>query len=93
LTAQRFKQRDNTIYHLYQTAYGINVVRSSERLSAVLATADIAALLKIQQHAPLLAINRTALTYRDAPVELRRSLVNTAAHEYHSNRGKEKSAG
>lgn len=93
LTAQRFKQRDNTIYHLYQTAYGINVVRSSERLSAVLATADIAALLKIQQHAPLLAINRTALTYRDAPVELRRSLVNTTAHEYHSNRGKEQSAG
>jgi GntR family transcriptional regulator len=89
LTEKIFTARDNTIYHLYQTRYGINVLRSSERLSAVLADADAARLLKLKKGAPLLAINRTALSYRDTPVELRRSLVNTAAHEYASDLGKQ----
>ncbi len=89
LTEKIFTARDNTIYHLYQTRYGINVLRSSERLSATLAGADAAKLLKVKTGAPLLAINRTALSYRDTPVELRRSLVNTAGHEYASDLGRE----
>ncbi len=89
LTEKIFTARDNTIYHLYQTRYGINVLRSSERLSAVLADTGAAKLLKVKRGAPLLAINRTALTYRDTPVELRLSLVNTAAHEYANDLGKQ----
>ena len=88
LTEKIFTARDNTIYHLYQTRYGINVLRSSERLSATLADADAAKLLKVKAGAPVLAINRTALSFRDTPVELRRSLVNTAAHEYASDLGR-----
>jgi GntR family transcriptional regulator len=88
LTEKVFTARDNTIYHLYQTRYGINVLRSSERLSAVLADANTAKVLQVRKGAPLLAINRTALSYRDTPVELRLSLVNTAAHEYASDLGK-----
>ena len=88
LNQKIFTARDNTIYHLYQTRYGINVLRSSERLSAVLAEPDEAKLLKMRSGAPLLAINRTALSFRDTPVELRRSLVNTAEHEYASDLGR-----
>lgn len=88
LTEKIFTARDNTIYHLYQTRYGINVLRSSERLSAVLADAASARLLRVNKGAPLLAINRTAMSFRDRPVELRRSLVNTAAHEYASDLGR-----
>jgi GntR family transcriptional regulator len=89
LTEKIFTARDNTIYHLYQTRYGINVLRSSERLSAVLADAEPALHLRVKKGAPLLAINRVALTYRNTPVELRRSLVNTEAHEYASDLGRE----
>ncbi len=92
LTGRILTARDNTIYHLYQTRFGINVLRSSERLSAVLANADAARLLEVKPGAPLLAINRTALTYRDTPVELRRSLVNTTAHEYANDLGREERA-
>ena len=53
-----------------------------------LAQADAAKLLKVKPGAPLLAINRTAMSFRDRPVELRRSLVNTAAHEYASDLGR-----
>lgn len=88
LTEKIFSARDNTIYHLYQTQYGINVLRSSERLSATLADADAAKVLKVRTGTPLLAINRTALSYRDTPVELRRSLVSTAEHEYASDLGR-----
>ena len=37
---------------------------------------------------PLLEIRRVALTFRDRPVELRVSLVDTAAHAYHNTFGK-----
>jgi GntR family transcriptional regulator len=88
LTEKVFTARDNTIYHLYQTRYGINVLRTSERLSATLADAEVAKLLGVKKGAPLLAINRVALSYHQQPVELRRSLVDTTAHEYFSDLGK-----
>jgi len=80
--------RDNTIYHLYQTRYGINVLRTSERLRATVADVEAAQLLGVRKGAPLLEINRVAYTYHDAPVELRRSLVDTTEHEYFSDIGK-----
>lgn len=80
--------RDNTIYHLYQTRYGVNVLRTSERLSAVRAGAAAARALGVEPGAPLLHISRVALSFDDAPVELRESLVNTADHEYFSDLGK-----
>jgi GntR family transcriptional regulator len=38
--------------------------------------------------APLLEIRRVALTFRDRPVELRLSRVDTARHDYHNTLGK-----
>ncbi|MEK7435372.1 MAG: GntR family transcriptional regulator [Pseudomonadota bacterium] len=88
LSEKVFRERDSTIYQLYQERYGINVVRSAERLSAALADRSSAKLLGIAAGSPLLRIKRTALTYHNVPVELRTSLVNTAAHEYFSDLGK-----
>ena len=88
LSEKVFRERDSTIYQLYQERHGINVVRSAERLSAVLADRPSAKLLGVATGAPLLRIKRTALTYNNAPVELRISLVNTAVHEYFSDLGK-----
>jgi GntR family transcriptional regulator len=82
LDERGFAQREETVYGLYQSRYGINVVRASERLSATLADADAARLLEVPPHTPLLQIARIAFTYHDRPVELRRSLVDTTAHEY-----------
>ena len=88
LSAKVLRERDSTIYQLYQERYGINVVRSAERLSAALADRASAKLLGIPAGSPLLRIKRTALTYHNAAVELRTSLVNTAEHEYFSDLGK-----
>jgi len=83
-----FLARGNTIYHLYQSRYGINVLRTDERLRAVLAARDVAQLLGVAAGAPLLEIRRVALTFRERPVELRVSRVNTARHDYHNTLGK-----
>jgi len=88
LTERIFAARDNTIYHLFQSRYGINVLRTDERLRAVLAGGAEAALLGVPAGSPLLEIRRVALTFRDRPVELRVSLVNTQAHAYHNTFGK-----
>lgn len=88
LTAAKFKNRPNTIYHLYQTTYGITVVRSAERLRACLADAESADILALKIRAPLLEIRRVAMTFNDAPVEFRRSLVNTDNYEYFSDLAK-----
>jgi GntR family transcriptional regulator len=88
LTEKRFRERPSTIYNLYQDLYGISVVRSSERLRAVAADAEIASLLGIAPGAPLLQIRRIALAYNDLPVEFRISHVNTAGYEYFSDLGR-----
>lgn len=88
LTEKLLTQRRNTIYHLYHTGFGVNVLRTLERLRATRADADAARALAVRPGAPLLAISRTALSYDDAPVELRESLVNTAEHDYFSDLGK-----
>ena len=68
------------------------MLRTDERLRAVLAPRDVAGLLGVAAGAPLLEIRRVALTFRDRPVELRVSRVNTARHDYHNTLGKDVAA-
>jgi GntR family transcriptional regulator len=65
----------NTLYSLYQTEYGINIVSAHEELSAVAATAEDAALLKIAAGSPILLIDRVAFSLQDRKVEWRVSRV------------------
>ena len=84
LTEKRFTARPNTIYNLYQESFGINIVRTQERLRSIIADAGQAKLLRIKAKAPLLRIARIAFSYQDVPIESRTSIVNTARHEYWS---------
>jgi GntR family transcriptional regulator len=88
LSRKLLTQRSNTIYHLYHMRFGVNVLRTLERLHATRADPSAARALCVPRGAPLLMISRTALSYDDAPVELRESLVNTAEHDYFSDLGK-----
>ena len=88
MTQRVFTQRENTIYHLYQSRFGINVLRTNERLRAVAAPAELAKTLGVEEGYSLLRVQRIAMTYRDRPVELRVSHVNTALYEYENTFGK-----
>ena len=89
LTEKTFVARNNTVYQLYQSRFGINVLRTDERLRAVLADPSLATLLGVAEGAPLLEIRRLALTFRDRPVELRISHVDTSSHHYHNTLDKD----
>jgi GntR family transcriptional regulator len=85
LDESTFRNREGTIYGLYQARYGVNVVRISERLSAAHPPSDIATILCMRSDQPLLQIRRVAYTYNDTPVEYRRSWINTGDYEYLSD--------
>jgi GntR family transcriptional regulator len=85
LTENIYKNRESTIYALYQSRFNINVVRISEQLSAAPVPAPHAKALGIRTSTSVLVIDRIAFTYHDKPVELRKSWVNTESYVYHSD--------
>jgi GntR family transcriptional regulator len=82
LTAQRLGEYDGPMYGLFESEFGVRMIRAEEQIRAVAADAATAVLLQIRPGAPLLSVERLAMTYGDRPVELRRGLYNTAAHYY-----------
>jgi len=82
LTEKRLRDRPSTLYHLYQTEFGITVVRALERVRAMLADRVAARVLGIAPGTPVLQVRRTALTFNDKPVEYRVSTIHSAQHEY-----------
>ncbi len=85
LTKVQFRDRASTIYGLYQSSFGINVVRTVERLSAIAADPHAAHALGVKVGAPLLRVRRTAYTFDQRPVELRTRFVNTDEFDYLSD--------
>ncbi len=82
LTEKRLLERTSTIYHLYQTEFGISVVRAHERLRAVGADRAAARVLGVPVGQPVLQVRRVALGLGGQPVEWRVSTVVTAQHDY-----------
>ena len=82
LTERRLRERPGTLYQLYQSAFGITVLRAVERAGAVAADRAAARVLGLAPGAPVLRVRRTALTFGDKPVEYRISTIHTAQHDY-----------
>jgi GntR family transcriptional regulator len=72
----------NTLYDLFQKEYGILVMRTDDRLSAIVADTDTAAALAMPPGAPLLRIDRVAFALDDTPVEWRVSLCHLDGAHY-----------
>lgn len=85
LTEKAYRQREGTIYGLYQARFGINVIRISERLAAEIAPSLVQNFLPVSNKVPTLVIRRVAYTYHDTPVEYRVSWLDTREHEYLSD--------
>ncbi|MBA3593342.1 MAG: GntR family transcriptional regulator [Pseudomonadota bacterium] len=82
LTEKRFSGRPSTIYALFQTDFGITVLRAQERARAVAAGSAVARVLGLPAGTPVMEVHRMALTFGDRPVEYRVSTINTQAHDY-----------
>jgi GntR family transcriptional regulator len=82
LTSQRLSAYQGPMYGLFESEFGVRMVRAEEQIRAVAADAAAAALLEVAVGSPLLSVERVAYTYGDRPVELRRGLYDTRAHHY-----------
>ena len=82
LTAERLSDYRGPMYALFETEFGVRMIRAEEKLRAVAADPTSAALLNVPEGYPLLSVERLSHTYGDKPVEFRRGLYNTAAHFY-----------
>jgi GntR family transcriptional regulator len=84
LTAERLADYHGPMYALFETEFGVRMVRADEKIRAVTPDKAQSALLKVEQGMPLLSVERTAYTYNDVPMELRRGLYRTDTHHYHN---------
>ena len=82
LTEKRFRERPGTIYQLYQSDFGISVLRAKERARAASADRNAVRVLSLPLGQPVMQVRRTALTFGDRPVEHRISIINTTHHDY-----------
>ena len=82
LSAERLADYKGPMYALFEAAFGVQMIRAEEKIRAVAASADAAAVLAVPPGAPLLSVERRSLTYGERPVELRRGLYRTDAHHY-----------
>jgi GntR family transcriptional regulator len=82
LTAERLNQYRGPMYALFETEFGVRMVRAEEKIRAVLPDAAQSALLKTPRSTPVLSVERIAYTYNDVPMEMRRGLYLTDTHHY-----------
>ena len=82
LSAEQMAGYQGPTYAMYEVEFGVQMVRAEEKIRAVAADAQQAAVLDVARGTPLLSVERLAFTYNDTPMELRRGLYRTDTHHY-----------
>ena len=85
LTAERLDTYRGPMYALFETEFGVRMVRAEEKIRALAATAPATDILDVPAGAPLLSVERIAYTYNDLPIEVRRGLYRTDTHHYQNS--------
>ena len=82
LTLEVLTGSQQSLYSLYESRYGVRMIRAEERLRAVAASGEAVGLLGVAEGSPLLLVERTAFTYANKPVEWRRGFYLTTDFHY-----------
>ena len=82
LTAETLQGWNGSLYSLFESRFGVRMIRAQERIRAVAADRGASEALKVPEGTPLLSVERVTYTYGDKPVEWRRGLYSTAEHFY-----------
>lgn len=82
LSAERLTASSAPLYSMFESEFGIRMVRADEKIRAVAADADAAEIFGIPRGQPLLLVDRLTFTYGERPVEVRRGLYLTTGHYY-----------
>ncbi|MDR2690458.1 MAG: GntR family transcriptional regulator [Azoarcus sp.] len=82
LTLEMLQSWNSSLYSLFETRFGLRMLRAQERIRAVAADREAADLLQVPEGTALLSVERVTYTYADKPVEWRRGMYSTADHYY-----------
>jgi GntR family transcriptional regulator len=82
LTRAKVERYRGPMYGLFETQFGVRIVRAREKLTAVAAERGRASLLRVAAGTPLLAVERVTFSFGDKPVEWRRGWCSTRNHHY-----------
>ena len=82
LTKTKVDAYRGSIYSFFETEFGVRMLRAQEKLGAIAADAQTAAILAVRPGDPLLVVERVTYTYGNRPVEWRRGLCTTRRHVY-----------
>ncbi|MEW5888313.1 MAG: GntR family transcriptional regulator [Pseudomonadota bacterium] len=82
LSLETLQEHQGSLYGLFETRFGVRMIRADEHVRAVAADRRTAELLQVAEGSPLLSVERVTYTYGDKPVEWRRGLYSTAEHYY-----------
>jgi GntR family transcriptional regulator len=82
LTAERLAGYHGPLYGLFESEFGVRMIRAEEQIRAVTATGEAAGLLEVEPGAALLLVDRVSFTYGERPVEVRRGLCVTRGFHY-----------
>lgn len=85
LTVDSLSRYRGPLYALFESEFGISMVRAEEKIKAVLGDVDQTQLLQIAPSSPLLQVERVSYTYGDRPVEVRRGLYVTERFHYRNS--------
>jgi GntR family transcriptional regulator len=85
LTAEHLADYHGPMYALFETEFGVRMVRAEEKIRAVLPDKAQRELLQLPPNTPLLSVERIAYTYNNTPMELRRGFYRTDTHHYHND--------
>ena len=82
LTMEVLQGAHGSLYSLFESRFGVRMIRAEERIRAVAADRMTSETLGVAEGVPLLSVERVTYTYGDRPVEWRRGLYSTAEHYY-----------
>jgi GntR family transcriptional regulator len=82
LSAERLAQYKGPLYGLFESEFGVRMIRAEEQLRAVAATVEDAAALQVAAASPLLRVDRVSYTYGDRAIEFRRGHCVTDDFHY-----------
>ena len=82
LSLDRLQDWRGPMYAMFESEFGVRMVRAQEQIKAVMPDASQSKLLGLEDPCPLLSVERVSYTYNDAPMEVRRGLYRTDRHHY-----------
>ncbi|MDP2280253.1 MAG: GntR family transcriptional regulator [Methylotenera sp.] len=82
LNGAKVEESKGSMYSMYESQFGVRMIRAEECLKAVVAEKEVASALGLKEGYPLLSIERVSFTYGDKPMEWRLGLCLTNDHHY-----------